>query len=65
MRRHASLMNTAIQLARSGPTEEQREVFANQLVSSFNDAQSAWDAYRAHLVEHGLLPALPFTRDVA
>jgi len=51
-------MATAIQLARSGePTEEQRRDFTTRLVASFNDVQSAWDAYTEHLIEHGLLPA--------
>jgi hypothetical protein len=61
MRRSAS----AIQLAKTGLTDEQRKGFKDRLVASFNEAQSAWDAYRSHLVEHGLLPPLPSTRDVA
>jgi hypothetical protein len=58
MRRHATVLSNAIDLARSdAPTaEEQRENFKSALVASFNDAQSAWDAYRDHLKEHGLLP---------
>jgi len=59
MRRHASEMNTAINLERSGATEEQKEDFRTSLLLSFNDAQSAWDSYREHLIQHGLLPSLP------
>jgi hypothetical protein len=57
MRRHASQMTQAINLLRSGPTEEQRQQFRSDLVATFNDAQSAWDAYRDHLIEHGWLPS--------
>jgi hypothetical protein len=61
MRRHATDMEAAIRLAKSGgPTEEQRRNFTVRLVTSFNDAQSAWDVYRDHLIGHGLLP--PATR---
>ncbi len=56
LRRHASLMHTSIQLAKTGLTDEQRKDFKDRLVTSFNEAQSAWDAYREHLVKHGLLP---------
>ncbi len=59
LRRHASLMHTSIQLAKTGLTDEQRKDFEDRLVTSFNDAQSAWDAYREHLVKHGLLPFKP------
>jgi hypothetical protein len=49
-------MNTAIQLLKSRePTEEERQDFGTRLVASFNDAQSAWDAYRVHLMGHGYL----------
>lgn len=61
LRRHASVMHTAIQLAKAGLTDEQRKDFKDRLVASFNEAESAWDAYREHLVKHGLLR---FTRDV-
>jgi hypothetical protein len=58
MRRHAAIMSTAIYSARSSSmTEEQRQDFAIQLLASFNDAQSAWDAYHEHLIEHGFLPS--------
>jgi len=59
MRRHASEMNSAINLARIGATEEQATDFRARLVASFNDAQSAWDTYREHLNQHGLLSSLP------
>ncbi len=58
MRHHSADMALAINLAQSGnPTDQQRQEFTTRLVESFNDAQSAWDAYREHLVEHGLLSA--------
>jgi hypothetical protein len=54
MRRHGALTTRAITLVRSGgPTEEQREQFRTDLTATFWDAQSAWDAYRGHLIEHG------------
>ena len=65
MRLHANAMNTAIQLARNGPTEEQEKDFTILLVATFKDAQSAWHAYREHLVEHGLLPGVSSAQDVA
>jgi hypothetical protein len=57
MRRHASMMSKAIELAEGNPTEAQRQEFRVNLVATFDDAQSAWDAYRTHLVQHGLLPS--------
>jgi hypothetical protein len=60
MRRHAALMQRAeaVSVARGGhPTEEQRQQFKSELVATFGDAQSAWDAYRNHLIEHGFLPS--------
>jgi hypothetical protein len=36
-------------------TEEGRALLAAEAVDSFNDAQARWDAYREHLVGHGLL----------
>jgi len=57
IRRHAKLMNTALGYVRKGvATEEQISYFGSRLVESFNEAQTAWDAYREHLTEHGLLP---------
>ena len=38
------------------PAEEQVKEFRQVLVESFHEAQSAWDDYLDHLVEHGLLP---------
>ena len=58
MRYHASLMSRTIRFSQSGSaTEEQMQDFRIQLVLSFNDAQTAWDAYREHLIEHGFLPS--------
>jgi len=51
-------MSKAIQWVQNGGgSEEQRQAFKARLLASFNDGQSAWDAYREHLIEHGLLPA--------
>ena len=36
-------------------TEECRRELAPELVSSFNKAQEAWDAFREHLIGHRLL----------
>ena len=49
-------METAIGLSRAEHTEEQRQEFAANLVATFNHAQGAWDVYRQHLVEHGIVP---------
>jgi hypothetical protein len=57
IRRHASLMEMVFGFVRKGvATEEQVSDFRTRLVASFNEAQLAWDAYREHLSEHGLLP---------
>ena len=56
MLRHGADMQTAINMRQRGkPTKEQRQEFVARLVASFNAAQSAWDAYREHLIKHGLL----------
>jgi hypothetical protein len=65
IRHHAALMNDAIVFIQSGANEKQLKEFREKLVTSFNDAQEAWDAYREHLNGHGLLPAPPSPRDVA
>lgn len=36
-------------------TEEGRLALASDAVTTFNNAQAVWDAYRQHLDEHGLL----------
>ena len=57
MRRHLTKMRTALDLARSDRlSDEQRLLFTASLVETLHQAQSAWDAYREHLAEHGLLP---------
>lgn len=56
MRRHGSQMAAAIQLANTDLSEEERQGTAARLAESFNEAQSAWDTYREHLIEHGILP---------
>ena len=55
MRRHATLMETAITLSRTEHSEKERQRFKAMLDATFNEAQAAWDAYRNHLVEHGIL----------
>ena len=59
MRRHAEDMHTAISSVQTKLTEEEIDHYKLRLVASFNEAQSAWDAYRAHLREHGILPVIP------
>jgi hypothetical protein len=59
MRRHESHMNRAFQLAKNNVDVKQWQDVVAALVSTFNDAQSKWAAYRAHLVEHGILPVTP------
>ena len=57
MRHHWSEMNAAIYEVQSGRlTEEEWQELKPSLWASFNEAQSAWDAYREHLIEHGILP---------
>ena len=59
MRRHATVMHEAIKDAKSESlTDELRKEYTDSLRVTLNDAQAAWDAYRSHLVEHGLLPAV-------
>ena len=48
-------MYSVLASVQTGLTEEQVQQFRINLIVSFNDAQSAWDAYRAHLEEHGIL----------
>jgi len=57
LRRHSSQLAAAIKLANAGMTEEERKEAAARLVESFSQSQLAWDAYREHLVEHGILPS--------
>jgi len=59
MRGHAEAMRAAISFVQTGKTEEQVDEYKIRLIESFNDAQSAWDAYRSHLREHGILPVIP------
>ena len=56
LRRHAGYMTVAMELIRRGDITEERRDFKGRLVASFKDAQSTWDAYREHLVHHGILP---------
>ena len=60
MRRHGAQMTSALQLIQSGRlTEEERQEFQTRMSATFLEAQSAWDAYREHLIEHGILPERP------
>jgi len=57
MRRHESIMaQGALWLRMDEVTEERRQDFRARIIASFTEAQMAWDAYRDHLKEHGLLP---------
>lgn len=59
MRRHAGDMTVGMFLIHRGDlTEEARQDFRARLIASFRDAQSAWDGYRKHLMEHGILPEM-------
>lgn len=58
IRRHAVDMHTALSLVPSDLTEEQIDQHKIKLIESFNEAQSAWDAYRDHLREHGVFPVI-------
>ena len=54
MRRHAFQMSRALDLIRGGHlTEEEHQEWKTSLSASFNEAQSAWDTYREHLIEQG------------
>ena len=56
MRRHLTLMHTALDLAGNDQlSDEQRRQFTDRLVKTLQEAQSAWDAYTQHLAEHGPL----------
>jgi hypothetical protein len=55
-------MRSAISSVQTGLTEEEIDQYKARLVASFNEAQSAWEAYRAHLREHGILPVIPTTQ---
>ena len=55
MSRHRALMERALSLRREGNvTEEQRQEYRVELAATFNEGQSAVDAYRKHLIEHGI-----------
>ena len=56
LRQHETQMTTGISLSMKGYlTEELRKEFAPVLVESFNVVQVAWDVYREHLIQHGLI----------
>ena len=62
MCRHAEEMPTAISLVHTDLPEAQVDKYKTKLIESFYDAQSAWDAYREHLKEHGIMPVIPPTQ---
>ena len=57
MRRHGGQMLAATELARTDLSEEQRDEAEVRLRESFKEANSLWNAYRRHLIEHGILPS--------
>jgi hypothetical protein len=59
MRRHSLRMNTAMALVHTGLTKQQKDEYTTKLIETFFVAQSAWEAYRAHLRGHGILPVIP------
>jgi uncharacterized protein YecT (DUF1311 family) len=54
IRHHATQVLEAINFARSGPSDEEREQNRAMISASFKQAQEAWIAYRDHLGEHGI-----------
>ena len=58
IRRHADDMQTALSLVPSELTQEHIDRYKIKLIASFNEAQSAWDAYCDHLREHGIFPVI-------
>ena len=59
VRRHAVEMHTALSLVQNELTDAQVDEHKVRLIESFYAAQSAWEAYRAHLREHGIMPVIP------
>jgi hypothetical protein len=57
MRRHATQMLEAIQLAQTDLSEEERLETGAKLAASFSEAEGAWNVYREHLIQHGILSA--------
>lgn len=65
VRHHASVMHTAMEVAKGDVSEEEWKGFQGNLAASFLEAQASWDAYREHLMKHGLLRGATSERDVA
>jgi hypothetical protein len=56
VRQHETQAYTGASMKVNGPLNEQlRGKFDPRSVESFSVAQAAWDAYREHLIEHGVL----------
>jgi len=65
MRFHARLVQLVNQPGRSRPARVDREYLRDRILASFIEAQSAWDNYREHLIQHGVVPAVRFRRVAA
>ena len=58
LRHHSAEMSKAIERVHAGSlTAEEHQDLRTRLWVSFNDAEAAFDTYRQHLIEHGLLTA--------
>ena len=56
IRRHESDLNDVRQCVLDDDlTGQTKRVLRIDLPASFNDTQAAWDAYREHVIEHGIL----------
>jgi hypothetical protein len=55
LRRHAAQMESAFELIRSSPAEQEVEAARTELLASVSEAQTAWDEYTAHLREHRII----------
>ena len=55
LRHHASQMADALEWVERGLSEEGRQELVDKARVSFIEAQAAWEAYREHLIEHGLI----------
>ncbi|HUN87195.1 MAG TPA: hypothetical protein VMU28_00295 [Terriglobales bacterium] len=49
------MSNAILSAERDSISQEEFENYRTEVRSSFKEAQERWDAYREHLVEHGLL----------
>ena len=57
-RRHSAQVTETLELRKTEiETEEVLRERRARLLASLDEAQAAWDCYRGHLVQHGILPA--------